>query len=191
MSDYLELIKELRGLSDKLDLEDFTEFDPSLLIPEERIREYCYQNICGNYEKHYMCPPYIGTIDEIKKQLNHFDKAILLRYSAKYKKDEYRKIIFKSKMDFHMKVLKLEKLFHKMDIDSWGLIGGSCSLCIECKATANKPCKHPKKARPSFESLGIDVQKLLDNFGLDNKFYPEKIVWAGCVLFRLNKDIFK
>ena len=177
-----EYIAELKSLSEKIGLKEFIEFDPSLLLPEERIREYCYQNLCGNYGKHYMCPPFIGTVEEIKSRLANYNKAILIRYSEEVDVKEDRKKVKRTKIDFHKKILELEKFLHKKGIDTWGLVGGSCSFCIECKAITNRPCKHPHKARPSLESLGIDVQKLLDNFALDNKFYPDKIVWTGCIL---------
>jgi predicted metal-binding protein len=177
-----DYIIELKELSTKLELCDFIEFDPSLLIPEEGIRKYCYENICGNYGKHYMCPPLIGTVEEIKNKLKLYNKAILLRYSEEVDVKNNRKKVKRTKIDFHKKILELENFLSQKGIESWGLVGGNCSFCVECKAITNRPCKHPQKARPSLESLGIDVQKLLDNFGLDNRFYPDKIVWTGCIL---------
>jgi len=175
-------LRELELLSEKIGLKEFIEFDPSLLIPEERIRKYCYQNLCGNYGKHYMCPPFIGTVEETKFILSKYNKAILIRYSEDVDVKEDRKKVKRTKIDFHKKILELEKFLHQKGIESWGLVGGYCSFCIECKAITDRPCKHPHKARPSLESLAIDVQKFLDNFGLDNRFYPDKIVWTGCIL---------
>lgn len=177
-----EYIAELESLSEKLGLKEFIEFDPSVLIPEERIRVYCYQNLCGNYGKHYMCPPFIGTVEEIKSKLSNYNKAILVRYSEKVNANEDMRKVKRSKIDFHKKILELENFLSQKGIESWSLVGGSCSFCIECKAITNRPCKHPHKARPSLESLGIDVQKLLDDFGIDNKFFSDKIVWTGCIL---------
>ena len=189
MEDY---IKGLKSLSEKLDLKDFIEFDPSLLLPDERIREYCYQNLCGNYGKHYMCPPLIGTVEEIKSKLSSYNKAILVRYFEDVDVKEDKKKVKRTKIDFHKKILDLENFLNQEGIEAWGLVGGYCSFCIECKAITDRPCKHPHKARPSLESLGIDVQKLLDTFGLDNKFYPDRIVWTGCILINdRKKDKFK
>jgi predicted metal-binding protein len=179
-----EYIVELKGLSTKLGIYESIEFDPFLLIPEDRIRKYCQENICGQYGKHYMCPPLIGTVEEIKSKLKTYNKAILVRYQEEVDVKNDRKKVKRSKIDFHKKILELEKFFCQKGIESWGLVGGSCSFCIECKAVTNRPCKHPHKARPSLESLGIDVQRLLDNFGLDNKFYSDKVIWTGCILIK-------
>ncbi|MDY1591458.1 MAG: DUF2284 domain-containing protein [Methanofastidiosum sp.] len=184
-------IAQLESLSKEIGLKEFIEFDPSLLIPEERIRGYCYQDLCGNYGKHYMCPPFIGTVEEIKSRLGGYNKAILVRYTEEFDATRDKMKVKRSKIDFHKKILELENFLSQKGIESWGLVGGSCSFCIECKAITNRSCKHPHKARPSLESLGIDVQKLLDNFGLDNKFYPDKIVWTGCILINDRKDKFK
>jgi len=186
-----EYILELKALSEKIGFRDFIEFNPCLLIPEERIREYCYENLCGHYGKHYMCPPIIGSIEEIKSRLGDYNKAILVRYKEEFDVTRDKMKVKRSKIDFHKRILELENFLNQTGIDAWGLVGGSCSFCIECKAISNKPCKHPHKARPSLESLGIDVQKLLDNFGLDNNFYPDKIVWTGCILINDIKDKFK
>lgn len=177
-------IDELRELSLSHNLIDLTEFDPLLLLPEDNIRKYCYENICGNYGNHWMCPPLIGSIGDIKVKLASYNKAILIRYMEEIDVKLDKKQIKRSKINFHKKILEIENFFNQKGIDAWGLVGGSCSFCIECKAITNRPCKHPHKARPSLESLGINVQKLLENFGLDNKFYSDKIIWTGCILIK-------
>ena len=41
-----------------------------------------------------------------------------------------------------------------------------CSLCPQCKGFKGMDCANPKKARPAFHSVGIDVFKTVRNFGL-------------------------
>jgi predicted metal-binding protein len=41
-----------------------------------------------------------------------------------------------------------------------------CGLCRECAGYCNKPCVFPKKARPAFHSVGIDVFATVRKFGL-------------------------
>jgi len=41
-----------------------------------------------------------------------------------------------------------------------------CAICAECAGFAGKPCANPKKARPAFHSVGIDVFKTVRQFGL-------------------------
>ncbi|MFP4141693.1 MAG: DUF2284 domain-containing protein, partial [Phycisphaerae bacterium] len=41
-----------------------------------------------------------------------------------------------------------------------------CALCKECSGFVGEPCRHPKKARPAFHSVGIDVFKTVHQFDL-------------------------
>jgi predicted metal-binding protein len=41
-----------------------------------------------------------------------------------------------------------------------------CALCHECAGFKDKPCVNPKKARPAFHSVGIDVFKTVRKFNL-------------------------
>ena len=41
-----------------------------------------------------------------------------------------------------------------------------CALCKECKGSEGLACANPKKARPAFHSVGIDVFKTAHAFGL-------------------------
>jgi predicted metal-binding protein len=41
-----------------------------------------------------------------------------------------------------------------------------CARCAECAGLQGKPCADPKKARPAFHSVGIDVFATARGFGL-------------------------
>ncbi|MFC1904513.1 DUF2284 domain-containing protein [Chloroflexota bacterium] len=165
----------------------FTEslaFDTRLLVPQKRIRGFCEENKCGDYNNNYMCPPYVGSLDEIKGQLEEFHWGILLRYSRSMEIKKGNREITESKVTFLNKILQLEEFVRGEGIEHmWGICGGSCGLCEPCHARLNVPCLYPDKARASLEALGIEVLDLLDELGLDNRFYPDKITWTGCILF--------
>lgn len=166
-------------------IETFLEFDVSILTPEQRIRAFCIENKCGNYNAHYMCPPHIGTITEINERLRTYDRGILIRYSKSVDVQHNRLGVVETKVEFHRIVLHLEDVLKEQGVTNrWGMIGGSCGLCEECKVRSSEPCPYPSEARTSLESIGIDILSFLDAFGLDNKFYPDKIIWTGCILFK-------
>jgi len=160
------------------------EFSAELLVPEQRIRNFCLENKCGNYRNHYMCPPYVGSLREIKAQLKKFQRGVLLQYSKSLDVINDNESLKQSKIDFHKKILRLEECLKSEGIKHvWGLIGGNCELCEVCGAKLGEPCPYPDRARPSLESIAIDVLALLNKFGLDNKFHPDKVTWTGCILF--------
>ena len=53
-----ELVAGMLKSARESGIETCVEFEADLLVPEERIREYCYENKCGNYRNNYMCPPH-------------------------------------------------------------------------------------------------------------------------------------
>lgn len=165
-------------------IETCLEFDPTLLVPQQKVRELCFENRCGNYGNNYMCPPHIGSLYEIKARLKNFQRGMLLQYSQPQDVTSDLKGLRQSKLDFHDKVLSLESSLRKKGFEEiWGMIGGNCALCEFCRARTVEPCPHPQKARASLESIGIDVLALLTAFGLDTKFRADRITWTGCILF--------
>lgn len=160
------------------------ELDVALLVPEERIRPLCSEDKCGNYGKHYMCPPHVGTLDEIRRKLSRFQRGVLLQYSELLDVRNDGEGVVRTKLDFHHRILQLEDMLNDEGIAPlWGMIGGSCELCRPCRAAAGEPCPQPDEARMSLESIAVDVIALLDRFGLDSRFHPHRITWTGCILF--------
>jgi predicted metal-binding protein len=160
------------------------EFDPRLLAPEQRIRDLCLENLCGNYRNNYLCPPRVGSLEEIEARLKRFQRGLLLQYSRPLDVRKDIDGLRQTKVDFHRKVLQVEEALSRSGAKAvWGMIGGNCALCEPCKATTEEPCPHPNEARTSLEAIGIDVMALLDRFGLDTRFRPDRITWTGCVLF--------
>ena len=178
-----ELASAVSQLAEELGIQVCVQLSPELLVPEQRIRDLCHENKCGNYRAHYMCPPYVGTVEEIRARLSGYHLGLLLQYSQPLDVRNDPEGVKRTEVDFHGKVLMLEELLRAYGAeDAWGLIGGSCALCEPCKAASGEPCRYPEEARPSLESLAIDVLALLARFDLDNEFHPDRITWTGCVL---------
>jgi predicted metal-binding protein len=160
------------------------EFNSSLLVPEERIRAYCIENRCGCYNAHHMCPPRVGSLDEVAVRLQGFPQGVLLRYARPVDVANDWEGVIRAKLEFHRLILRLERRLRRRGMTHlWGLIGGNCELCQICAATEEKPCRHPEKARTSLEAMGVDVIALLGRVGLDGQFHPDRITWTGCILF--------
>ncbi|MDY7032261.1 MAG: DUF2284 domain-containing protein [Thermodesulfobacteriota bacterium] len=180
------LIKDLTQFAKELEIQVVREFYPTTLIPEERIRAFCIEDKCGNYGKNYMCPPHIGSIAEMQDMLVNYSEGILFQYSKEFNVKKNRKKVEETKLDFHRIILQLENFMKEKGIfELQGLIGGSCALCGFCYAGLNKPCPSPEKARPSLESLGIDLMTLLKGLDLDTEFHSDRITWTGCILFNM------
>lgn len=177
-------LEKVKVFARQLGADACAEFEVQSLVPEQRIRDYCLENRCGNYHRNYMCPPYSGSLAEIETRLKKFRHGILLQYTKLIDVHNDAGGVEQSKVDFHRKILQLEDLLRGEGVRGvWGLIGGSCALCEVCGAKQDKPCLYPEQARTSPESISIDVMALLGRFGLDKGFHPDKITWTGCLLF--------
>jgi predicted metal-binding protein len=173
-----------------LGIENYRKFSVEMLVPEARIRDFCAQNKCGNYGNNYMCPPAVGSIEEITTKLKGFQRGILLQYGKHLDVRNNRKEAMQVQKDFHRKILQLEEFLGQKGIRPvWGMIGGNCKLCDECKAKTGETCANPDQARMSLEAIGIDVLGLLEKLGLDNRFHADKITWTGCVLVHGQSNI--
>jgi predicted metal-binding protein len=172
-------------------MDSCVEFDPALLVPKQEIRDLCLQNRCGHFNSHYMCPPHIGSIEEIKDKLRPYWYGVLLQHSQPLNVKNDMEGLIRSKLDFHIMMLQIED--HCRNLidqaggnaeDVWGFIGGTCELCRPCRAVSNEPCPCPERARTSLEALAIDVVHLMREHGLDCEFHPDRITWTGALLLR-------
>ena len=160
------------------------EFDAGLLVPEQRIRDLCIENRCGNFNAHYMCPPYSGTLEQIKTQLGTFEWGIVLQYSKPLDVEHDKEGLKRTKRKFHEMLLQLEAyLREKGTTHLLALTAGNCGLCEPCCAVTNEPCPYPEKARTSLVALGIDVISLLNRLEMDSGFHSDRITWTGCILY--------
>jgi predicted metal-binding protein len=176
--------EKIEELANDLGIDTCIDFNIELLVPEERIRAFCLENKCHNYGKNYTCPPYVGSLQEIRLKLRNFQRGFLLQYSKAIDVKGDKEGVIQTKIDFHKKVIQMEEALKERGINTvWGMIGGNCELCDTCKAVTNEPCPYPDKARTSLEAIAIDVLTLLDKVGLDNDFHDDKITWTGCLLY--------
>ncbi len=183
-------------------------FDAEGVVVDERVRLKCLVPVCDDYGLNLMCPPNVMGVQEFREVLTKYSWAILIqieRMIPTYMKKEIQQAkdvaaLYKSTkfLDSYRKSFdpiksKLHRIVHEVEAQAFGLgyrfaagfIGGSCKLCPACVAISNsqEPCRHPFRARPSMEAVGIDVFKTAENAGLPFTIPPKnKTVWNGLVL---------
>jgi predicted metal-binding protein len=182
-------------------------FNARDVVVDERVRLKCSVPVCDDYGLNLMCPPNVMSVQEFRQALARYSEAILIQFevqippemrkeiakaedvSALYKRREF---IDSYKRNFDPIKMKLHKTVHKVEAQAFsmgyrfavGFIGGSCRLCHECVALhSHGPCRHPFRARPSMEAVGIDAYQTAKNAGLPFDIpLRNKAVWNGLVL---------
>ena len=208
MSQVEKNLKVLCKLAKELGATNAVSFNAKNVVVDERVRLKCLAPICDEYGLNLMCPPYVMSLREFREVLAKYNWAILIQIEelvpaemtmeiqqaddveALYKNTKF---LDSYKKSFDSVQLKLHRIVHKVEAQAFalgyrfaaGLIAGSCKLCPECTASSNSKgaCKHPFRARPSMEAVGIDVFKTAENAGLPFDMPAKnKTVWKGLVL---------
>ena len=108
---------------------------------------------CGNWGHGHTCPSRPGNlpISEYERILRHYRRGVIIHH---HDMGESQRISYAIEAQAYA------------DGHYFAFSASDCSLCDECTGRSGQPCANPKKARPSFHSLGIDVFATARRFGL-------------------------
>lgn len=152
-------------------------FDPSF-------RKLCEQNSCGKYGQSWMCPPYVGPIDELIIKAKKFRKALVYQIVDSLE-DSYD---FEGMMVSAHRINQLSQALRQkfksvLPGTPLYLGAGACLLCKRCAKLDDKPCRFPELAMPSVESHGINVSKLASLSGMKYINGVNTVTYFGVVMF--------
>ncbi|MHA2135402.1 MAG: DUF2284 domain-containing protein [Candidatus Thorarchaeota archaeon] len=149
---------------------EFTEFkwlDPKQIVVAQWVRMKCMYG-CPDYGKGASCPPNVPSITECRQFFDEYELAAALRFENKLENPNDRREWTKG---INLELLELEKqVFLSGYVKAFLMFVSSCELCEECTAIRSD-CKHPKRARPTPEALGVDVFSTVRQIG-----YPIEVL---------------
>jgi len=169
------------------------------VVIDERVRLKCEVPKCAGYGQYLTCPPYVMSVEAFSKIRSSYKWGLLVQVEAKdidsTDKDKGRinRTILKENRKLHRSFkLKLLEIVETVESAAFkkgmrfatGLVGGSCVLCERCvDDKSSDACRHPFRARPPMEAVGIDVVKTAQNVGLPiHLSSSENVVWTGLIL---------
>jgi len=168
--------------------------DTKQIVIDERVQLKCRYPPCQHYGRNLMCPPFTPSASQFKGYLSRYRRAILaevedrvprdvkrtLSNSGKWYADLIKDESFLKRYDkWHVRVWrKLHSVVSEIEREAFrrnyylslGLGAEHCALCRRCNVKSS--CKHPLRARPSMEAVGIDVHKTIRNVGFTLKWNP-------------------
>jgi len=154
------------------------------IVVDERVRLKCSVPRCYGYGNCLVCPPHTMSVKEFKEILKRYGKALIVQIESDLNsldKSEVSGIsdpkVYKEQLDLHRPIrMKFNDLMDNMEKEAFKLGfpyaasfgAGRCDLCGEdvCPGIQDGICRHPFRARPAMEGMGIDVQKTAGNAGL-------------------------
>ena len=177
---------EIKKLTADVDVEEFIEN----YVDIERFMGLCEE--CENYGKNWNCPPFDFDVMEV---WNSFNKLKIIAFKLDFSDEELNMEYSDKELEFilkrleRMKVKLMNEIYALENENSYGLFLGNCNLCMKCTREFGMPCKMPFKMRYSIESLGGNVDQLIEDiFGFkilyakDNRL-PEYLIFVGGLLF--------
>ncbi len=161
-----------------------TVIDQSKIVLSSEFRKICESNQCGGYARCWMCPPYIGEIDDLMAQVRKYPKGLL--YQTIYEIEDSYDIegMFESGAKHAQVSQKLQQavkpLLQKPFLH---LTCGGCHLCQTCAKRSDEPCRFPDKALPSLEGYGVDVYNTTKDTELKYINGQDTVTYFGMILF--------
>ncbi|KKM11482.1 hypothetical protein SY88_08495 [Clostridiales bacterium PH28_bin88] len=159
------------------------------VVVDERVRLKCQVPLCPDFGRALMCPPGLPSLAEFRQVLEKYRQALLIQVASRVSTlpPQDHQAVYAPARELHRLVNLVESKAFSMGLRfAAGFIGGSCRLCDTCVGVGSvEPCRHPFKARPSMEAMGIDVVATVERAGMPVTFpVTDHVVWTGLVLLR-------
>ena len=151
-------------------------FDPSF-------RPYCEENLCGQYNANYTCPPVCGTPEEMKNRILKYENAVVLQTVWNISDYTDKAAIKHAKSEHNSATIRLVKRLRKEGHE--GIIVGAsgCALCSPCAMVEGKPCKFPEFAFSCMSAYCIFVKHLADACNMTYTCEDGKLAFFGMYAF--------
>jgi len=159
--------KELEALFEKHGYTDFKWINPKEIVVSQWVRMKCTFG-CGEYGQNATCPPNTPSVKECRRFFDEYSAGVVFHFEKAVDKPEDRHVWSKG---INQELLKLEReVFISGYQKTFLLFMDSCCLCNKCTGIRGE-CKHPRLARPSPESMAIDVFSTVRQYG-----YPIEVL---------------
>jgi len=159
--------------------------DTAQISFDESFRRQCEQNVCGHFNKNWMCPPAVGSFAELKARALKYKKGLVFQ-TVHQLEDSFD---FEGMMEGTEKHTQISRqvIQYIRDKDLFAdflpLNVGPCTYCETCSYTDGQECRVPEEAIASVESYGIDVTALVRSCGIPYNNGPNTVSCVTLILF--------
>jgi len=137
-------------------------------------RSYCEENLCGNYNRNYGCPPGCGTPAFMEERVRRYEQVLVLQSRVEMDDLEDKALIAEVRKEHNRMSRAVLKQLEAagMPMQDRCMLPGPCAYCESCAALTGEPCRFPEKKSSCLSAYGIDVTALAERCGM-------RIDWQG------------
>ena len=150
-------------------------------------RVFCEENKCGNYNNNYACPPYCGTVEEMKAKCDKYTHALVIKSNWPDVDVMDGPAMKPLKKQHNQKSRKLFNAIKKetglTSDNTLMIMAGPCGLCPECGMPTGKPCPMPQEVASCLSAYSILVNPLADSAGLTCSWSMDTASFFSLLLF--------
>jgi predicted metal-binding protein len=159
----------------------------------EDFRKACEQNTCGKYNTNWVCPPAVGSFDELKARACQFKQGLLFQTVYQLAKTfDWKGMMAAKKICDGVFRGILDNVKHKHNLqDILALNAGSCAGCPRCAYLDKEKCRFPDQAFASVEAYGIDVINMEKACGIPYYNGKNTVSYVGLILFNIGPEYTK
>ena len=162
---------------------DCARIDTADIVIDPGFRQYCAENLCGQYGANYSCPPDCGSVEEMSRRLMSFDKALVLH--SVWPIDSYQdyETIRAAKRSHNESMLMLCDILRREGTDCLMCGASHCTLCEECARGRGEPCRDPERRFSCLSAYCIHVAKLAEKAGIDFSWSDKQLNLYGLIAY--------
>jgi len=142
---------------------DYKWIDPKQIVVAQWVRMKCMFG-CGEYGHCAVCPPNVPEVDACERFFHEYTDAAILHFPGTVEKPEDRHAWTRG---INKQLIQLERAVFLAGYErAFQLFMDSCTFCKECSGKRTT-CVNPRMARPSPESMAVDVYTTVRRFGFE------------------------
>jgi len=156
----------------------------------EEFRTLCEQNSCGKYGTNWMCPPAVGTFEQVKARVLAFTEGVVFQtvcqvedsfdFEGMAKAEQVHEQVYRKILEYIRSHIGSDKFL--------ALNAGACKVCKQCTYPEGEDCRFPDKAVASVEAHCIDVNALVTGCNIPYINGPNTVSYVGLFLFRRGRE---
>ncbi len=145
--------EELAAVFEKHGCSDYKWIESQDIVLGQWVRMKCLF-ACPRFGRQVGCPPNIPSISECRQFFSEYDQGVIFHFEKTLELPEERRDWPRG---VNQRLLKVEReVFLLGHEKAFLLFMSSCKICEDCTGVREE-CKHPGKARPTPEAMGVDV----------------------------------